>query len=212
MQRSESEGERTKFREALRGLPLEVLLKQQKEGAKEFNKLYFGKEEAAEKEELETSSAEDQKETITAANKKHKGRPLEASAKLKPKRKVEVFEVKKPKFIDPRFEETAGDFDINRFMNCYKFLREAKQNEVKSGEKTLKSKKKIKKLSFDEKNALKASISQNKQELRFLERNEKELKVKQSIKAEMKQKGINDPFVRKSVLNRSFGAENEGNT
>lgn len=212
------ESERNGLRAALRELPLEVLLKQQREGAKEFNRLYFGTGREGEGQEAGGGSegSGDEGEVGTGGNgaaageadqlkKHHKGRPREVSAKQKPKPRIQIFEVKKPRAVDPRFEATAGDLDMNRFLNCYRFLKDMKQEEVETGEKTLKKRSKIRKLTPEQKVQLRSTVSQNKQELRFIERLDKEAQVKQAIKADMKASGVATPFIRKSELIR--GAE-----
>lgn len=174
----------------MKNLPIEVLLKQQKEDIKAFDKLYFNNN-ADNKNNNETEA---QKSSI---KKSRKGRPAEISAKEKPKQKKEIFETTKFKSVDPRFESSAGDFDMTRFLNCYGFLKDLKKDEVAKNESLLKNKKKIKKMDKSEVREIKSMQAKNKQELNFIAKIDQQNQIKAELREDLKTKGVQDSFVRK---------------
>jgi len=214
MSESGQGNEKSQIRAALKNLPMEVLLKQQREGAKEFNRLYFGK---GDKESGDDQEGSERHGTMTAKGtdkdgpaKHHKGRPREVSAKVRPKPKTDIFEIKERKGVDPRFEGASSDFRMDRFLSSYGFLKDLKEKEVSEESKLAKKKGKIRKMDPKEREKLLENIRRNKQELNYLEKIRKQEEVKQGMREELKSKGVTDPFLRKSDLTRAADPEAEG--
>ena len=150
------------LKQALENLPFEALLKAKQKNIQDFNSI---------KNPEKTSEKNPNNKKLSFRGKRSKkDRPLERSSKVRVNRDKKIFEEKKNNFRDPRFEESSGTYTENKFLTSYSFLKDLKKREIEEAEKILKSKKKRKILTKEDKADLKSYKGNRKNEINIMER------------------------------------------
>lgn len=119
-------------------------------------------------------------------------------------RKV-IFKRRKAEFRDPRFDDSAGNFNQRKFLKSYEFLRDMKKAEVEGRnpgrdnfwdkEKEVRKLKKKRNKPQEETIAKKQELGNLKQDFNNFEDQYKTILIKDKIKQELKSKGISPRFI-----------------
>ena len=182
------------LKQALENLPFEALLKAKQKNIQDFNSI-----------KNPSKIEKEKKEKLPYKGKRaKKDRPLERSSKIRVFQKNKIFEEKKKNFRDPRFEESSGTFTESKFLTSYSFLKDLKQKEIDEAEKILRSKRKRKVLSKEDKADLKTYKGSRKNEINIIERKIKESETKKDLKKEIRERGIQNPYISKKQLQKRF--------
>ena len=186
------ESQEAAIRESMKDLPFETILKMRASHPELFSS------------ELRKTKPAFQPESSQKFGKKNSSQPLAApsdskapvvrSSLVPPARKK--LEAPKPKRrgIDPRFEDTAGPLNRDKFHEAYSFLEPLKAREVGAMAKTLASKKAKRKLTREELLKLKSEKGETQAEINRIRLRKEE----QKLRAELRAQGV------KKISKREF--------